>query len=285
MDRILIYSTDSNYADYTKVSLLSFLHHNPGWKVLVMDVGMTPEQVAWFSDYATVETQTPDPERRVLFIPSGLARVQMLSRFAGEGKLLFYLDGDTLIYGSVEPMIERFLASGKPFGLGAEDNWKVWWAAKMHKAWKGPIPEEDLPRWRTWQREPVMNTGVLLATGPEAAKVSALAMALYQKHRLKLVWSEQTAIDSAIYELGFPYHQLSLQEHYFGREWWVSHPGRRRYIDGTPRVFGQEVLIRHFCHTNKKLLKKLFPKIRDHWLGHAGQHAEPRKHAVGVSHD
>lgn len=240
-----------------------------------MDVGMTPEQKAWFNDYAEVEAHPSDPERRVLFIPSGLARVQMLARFAGPDKLLLYLDGDTLIFGSVEPMIQRFLESGKAIGLAAEDNRKVWFAYTMSEAWEGSIPEQDFPRWRQWQNEPVMNTGVILATGSKTAAVSELAKTAYEKYRLRLRWSEQTAIDSAVYELGISYHRLSLQEHFFGREKLLKHSGPLPYLHDAPIFDGRKIIIRHFCYENKKLLAKLLPGLQEKWgLPTDGSHVE-----------
>ena len=154
LQRLLVLGSDAAYFKYTLVALRSFLTHNPGWDVLLMDVGLAPEQVRTLEALARVEKYPREVYRGAgSYIPSAKARCQALARLPTADTLMFYLDGDTVTLGSVEPLVEAFLASGCPVGLTPEDDPRFF-RTNAGNAWNnGRVPVE-FPRQLLWSQRP-----------------------------------------------------------------------------------------------------------------------------------
>ncbi len=74
----------------------------------------------------------------------------MLEDFTADGELLLYLDADSLVLGSVEPMVADFLNSGEAIGLATEIGDTAWEPPRMSRAFRGGTPEE-FPGYERWK--------------------------------------------------------------------------------------------------------------------------------------
>jgi 2-polyprenyl-3-methyl-5-hydroxy-6-metoxy-1,4-benzoquinol methylase len=267
--RLLVLGSDAAYFEDTVIALRSFARHNPGWPALVMDVGLTPTQVQVLQPLARVEKYPREPYRgRGRYVPSAKARCLALARLPADEVLMLYLDGDTITLGSVEPLIEQFVASGRPLGLAAEDDPRFY-VATAGQAWEGGRVPVEFSRSILWSERPMLNTGVLLAVGRAAAAVGTRALALYERLKDRFQYAEQTLINAVVYEddvglfrVPLPYHCFVFEEH-------LQKSGRP-YIDPV-LLDGVPVVIRHFCHKSKIDLDALKPQL----LRHYGSEAAP----------
>lgn len=259
MKRLLVLGSDAAYFEYTLIAIGSFLQHNDGWDVLVMDVGLTAAQISALKELAAVE---PFPREEFrgsgFYIPTAKARCQALTQFPQDGQLMLYIDSDTVTLGSVEPLIQLFLASGCPIGIAAEDDPRFL-TFPIITMWKNrTIPAVFKNRDR-WANLPVLNTGVMLATGREAAKTGQLALSLYEPLKQEFLCGEQTIIGSIIYEDELEYFPIPTKYHCFLMEKHLRISGKP-YID--PVYLDQDqIVIRHFCFNNKVLLNRLKPDL------------------------
>ncbi|MDR3637288.1 MAG: glycosyltransferase [Isosphaeraceae bacterium] len=284
MNRILVFGTDSNYFEYTIISLHSFLRHNPGWPVLVMDVGMTPEQARALSRLARiVRYPREDFHGTGRHIPSAKARCLALAHYPNDDTLMLYLDGDSVIMGSLEPLIERFLNSGRPIGIAKEDN-ERFFMAPVHRSWENSEIPAEFPNSEQWRDRPVLNTGVLLALGARAAEVGARASALYETLKTRFQFGEQTIINSVIYEEDVPTLDIEAKYHCFVHERYLEKTGRP-YVDPV-LLDGEPVVLRHFCHANKEALDSFKPDLLSYYGSMRVEGAiAPARRVLGVFPD
>jgi hypothetical protein len=268
LNRILILGSDAAYYEYSLIALGSFLTHNPRWPALVMDVGLTPGQARDLGSVARV-VRYPREEFKGsgVYIPSAKARCLALAEFPGDDTLLLYLDGDTVTLGSFEPVVKQFLSSRKPVGLAKEDDDRFW-KDPAGRCWEGGTVPAVFPRGRRWYHRPMLNTGVLLAVGQTAAALGREAVALYEGLKPRFRFGEQTVINSVLYESGVGIFHIPTRYHCFLFDHHLTKTGRP-YIDPV-YVGGEEVVVRHFCATNKDVLDSLKQPLLDHYKAALG---------------
>ena len=263
MTPILVYGCDDAYFLPTIISLKSFVMHNPNWDIVVMDVGMTPAQVTELKQLARVLPFPREPRQDVLFIPSAKARIMALTLFPNDSTVMLYLDSDSLVFGSFEPLLEQFIASGLPVGIALESD-KRFNRLPMNRAWlQDTVPAQLFPRHETWQHRMIPNTGLVLATGNEARAWGQRALPILEEHRNLSLMGEQTILDSVLYEDGIPFLPLPVYQHCYVSEEFVKHRGRGLpYVDTIPYIDSQPVLFRHFCgKLNKQTLAARVPYL------------------------
>ena len=264
MKKILVYGSDAVYFDYTLVSLKSFLRFNAGWRAIVMDVGLTEKQVAAFAGLAEVIPFPREPVQKVLFIPSARARVMALTMYPAEDALMLYLDGDSLVFGSVEPLVASFLASGKMVAIAAESD-KRFNIQCVECCWAGnKIPKGPFPEGNRWRKKPILNTGMVLAVGDKARTFGENALRLFDSHRHLFLMGEQTLLDSIIYEDRVDHLLLPVHQHCYIIDKFVNQTGPGySYVHTVPTVDGKPVLFRHFCGVeNKRVLSERLPQLK-----------------------
>ena len=263
MKRLLVLGSDAAYFEYTLIAICSFLQHNENWDVLVMDVGLTAAQVSTLKELAAVE---PFPREEFrgsgFYIPTAKARCQALSQFPQDGQLMLYIDSDTVTLGSVEPLIQNFLASGCPIGIAAEDDPRFV-TFPMNTMWKNRIIHSTFKNRDRWSNLPVLNTGIMLAAGKEAAKTGQLALSLYEPLKQEFLCGEQTIIGSIIYEEALEFFPIPTRYHCFLMEKYLRKSGKP-YVD--PVYLDQDqIVIRHFCFSNKVFLNTLKPALMNYF--------------------
>jgi lipopolysaccharide biosynthesis glycosyltransferase len=263
LQRLLVMGSDSNYYKYTLIALRSFLRHNPDWRVLVMDVGMTQSQVGQLERLGKVVTYAREEHRGAgLYVPSAKARCLALAEFPADDTLMLYLDSDTVTLGSIEPLIRRFICSRKPIGIAREDDTRFI-VQPVATCWEGSRIPAEFGNAENWHKEPFLNTGVLLATGTVAAEVGKRCIQLYEKLKTRFMFGEQTIIDSVLYDSVVELFHLPTKYHCFLFEEFLRHVGRP-YIDPA-YVDQEEVIIRHFCYKNKAVLDPLVPTLLEYY--------------------
>jgi hypothetical protein len=261
MNRVF-WATDAAYFRYTAVSMASFLHCNSGWLPTVLDVGLTPEQRERFGARATVVPAKRELARAGIYIPSAEARIELLACIAS-GDIVLYLDSDTIVTGSVDPLRDRFVNFGRAFGIipnAARVGWPIW---PMHQCWLDQqTPARHFPRYASWKNEPTRSTGVVIATC-EIGAAARRALGLYQQVKHSLALAEQTILNSVLMEDGIPAHDLLPHEHCLVEEGLLAHPGVPYFQ--APLLDGLPVIIRHFPGPHKRVLDKVFPSLEAHY--------------------
>ncbi len=157
MEHTVVYATDENYADLTAVSLCSLLKTNPGAHVTVLAAEVSERKRAHLATLASRLGGT----LRILDARGALEKVRALGAgryvsFSAYSRLFIpallgesasraiYLDGDTLVTGSLAPLFALPL-EGKPFAIGYDCIYNA------YKKLIGLAPEA-----------PYFNSGVLL---------------------------------------------------------------------------------------------------------------------------
>ena len=130
MNTAFAYATDENYVRLTAVSLYSLLHVNPGATVIILADGISNASVDLFRRIAARTGGT----LRFLDAAAAIKRVKGTGAggyvsFSAYSRLflpdlegdefdrIVYLDGDTLVVTSLQPLCKLDL-SGKPFAIG-----------------------------------------------------------------------------------------------------------------------------------------------------------------------
>ena len=131
MKLTVVYASDANYAKLTAISAVSMLKHNPGAKVVLL--GYNLEQSAQDLVRKCVEAhsgefQYCDVSGEIAKLKdkgycgytsyAAYARIFIPALIPDEGRIL-YLDGDTLVKGSLQELLETPL-SGKAMGFAID---------------------------------------------------------------------------------------------------------------------------------------------------------------------
>lgn len=109
---VLCSNSQGQFPIWTLNTLYTFLLHNQGWKITLLDVGLTKEDHDLFSKIVIIKAPLL-PGR----YPAAVARCFMLKSFCRPNMVLLYLDSDTWINESLEIIIEKFVTSGKAIGI------------------------------------------------------------------------------------------------------------------------------------------------------------------------
>lgn len=260
MRKTVVWSCDKNFCKYNVVSIKSFLQHNSGWNLVFYDVGLTDDQRLTLAKLGVdVRVATPDH-----WVHNAQAKIRIFSD-VGHDEILLFLDSDTIVYDSVEPMVADFMASEKPIGLYPEGE-KVQWLKCMAAGWKDSVTRDqnpefmaDFPHWKQWDNKPILNAGVILATH-KINESGKLMFELYERWKQDCIYCEQTIISSVVRDRNIPYFPLNDLQHCLLWEEWMNHPGEP-YMQA-PLLDGKPVLIRHFCgKRTKPVLDQALPKL------------------------
>ncbi len=124
----VVYSTDENYVKLTAVSMASLLAHNPGARVTVLANGVQPASLAFLNalcerlggafaalDVASELGRLEARGANGYVSYSAYARLFIPQLMPEEGRVV-YLDSDTLVNGSLSPLLGMDL-KGKPLAL------------------------------------------------------------------------------------------------------------------------------------------------------------------------
>jgi GT2 family glycosyltransferase len=282
LERQVILTADASCFEYAGLALASFRKHNPQWRALVIDAGLSPDQAKTLLQFASL---SPPPQGEDLkFSPEvrrAKGRLTALSDLPGPNRLILFLDPFTLTMGSVEPLIESFLASGKPIGIGIEDDTRFY-MTPMGMGWtEGKIPQ-DFPGSGRWQQQPSLNPAVLLAIGDRACKVGNRCREVFDKLLPRFRSLEQTLLGSILYEDQVPLFRIPLRYHCFLFEEHLVHKGKP-YLDPV-LVGGEAIVIRHFCtRRNREALDRALNGLLARYpLTGAAPTADPSKCVVLV---
>ena len=130
MKTAVVYATDENYVKPTSVSLCSLLKANPGQAIIILASGVSePSKTSLRTlanrlggslriieaDDALADVKNLGANGYVSF--SAYSRLFIASFLGDEFDRVVYLDGDTLVMGSLEPLWD-FSLHGKPFAIG-----------------------------------------------------------------------------------------------------------------------------------------------------------------------
>jgi lipopolysaccharide biosynthesis glycosyltransferase len=223
------------------------MRHNSGWNILILDVGLSQSQVDYLKQYATVLPYPREHCRTGVYVPSAKARIMILAELPPRS-LMLYLDGDTLVFGSVAPLIADYIRSGSPIGILAETDIRFA-RFSMEQAWLDQnIPVKRFKYYGMWRSLPVLNTGLLLASGADARQIGLTALAMYEDVKRGCRFAEQTIIDSVIYEHSWRTFSVPLAYNCYVKDRYIN------YVNGVPFLDDAKVVIRHFCDDSKAQL-------------------------------
>jgi hypothetical protein len=286
MPRRLICAADAGYFDMLRVSIASFLRHNDparggaagastslareelagalpgtackrarlagnesdGWDLGVVDVGLTSDQRHILRRMG-IEVMIYPVHRVIPGNVGAWARLRMLEDFTSDGELLLYLDADTLVLGSVEPMVDGFLESEQAIGLATEMIDTEWEPPTMVQAF-ADRPAPGFPHYENWKDHLVMNTGVLLARGPTTGEIARQCTALYPRICEGAKWAEQSILDAVLLDRGYGWWEIPPHQHCLARGDLIEHTGPIHESGATYR--GWNVIVRHFCGRGQK---------------------------------
>ena len=266
-DKWLIYSTNAGYFDMLRVSIASFIRHNGDgdWAIVVLDVGLAAWQRRVLGRMNVDVRIYPAHHAQIapgLTYPAAWSRLRMLEDFTADGATLLYLDADSLVLSSVEPMVAEFLASEQAIGLATEIGDTQWPPPKMGGAFAaGALPQ--FPRYEQWKDHLVMNTGVLLARGPAAAEVGRHCTDLYPSLSEGALWAEQSILNAVLLDRGYTWWEMPQHFHCMVRAESIEHAGP--IYEGGATYRGRKVVVRHFCGGGQKdaYARDVLPKARE----------------------
>ena len=127
----IVYASDKNYAGLTAISAVSAVKHNPNAKIILLGYNLEPEA----QDLVRVRVENAGGRFKYYDVSIAIenlrargycgytsyatyARIFIPEVLASEGKVI-YLDGDTLVNGSLSGLVEMDL-DGKPFAFGVD---------------------------------------------------------------------------------------------------------------------------------------------------------------------
>lgn len=275
--KTLVYACDHRYFDYTLSSLASFMeHHNSSvWEVICVDVGMTESQRQKLEGFARIiaaERCTAVQQHGIVY-PSGRARVKILSDIVFEDTVMVYMDSDTLVFGSIEEILESFIQSGRAIAVAYEDD-PNFGCPEMSYAWKDGVIPLVFQNQARWRHATMLNTGVLFARGEMARKIGVDGVQIYDQHTDRIRLAEQTVIASLIYEYEIPVFRLPIKYNCFVWEKALTHASPPEYASCAPFYGGVPVVVRHFCGYDAKGALDGVIRMR--------QHSESNGHAQGL---
>lgn len=229
------------------VSMYSFLRYNVGWDLRVYVLGCSQNFLAALPAGCVV-VRIPGGERALL-----RTRCEML-RDVGDS-LLLYLDCDTVVMGSLDGVVDRFLSSGRMMGMYPLDG-RVF-PGGMIGAWEWNWPVLLGEGVRSL---PVLSDGMMLGLG--CGDVGRWCV----DHLGELPGYGRGLIGSACYELGVVVHEFGDLECCVLREEAVLHRGHP-YL--TPCYLGAErVVVRHFFGwPTKGVLCNYLAYMTDEYVG------------------
>jgi hypothetical protein len=254
--KILVVGCDSNYFRLARLCLSSFRRLHTGWTFKILDVGLTAGDRDKLSKFGEVVTYGRDAPGKGYYVPSAVARLDILTRWPAEDTVMVYADADILFLGSYEATVERFLASGKPLGLFREPT-------TLHNAGDHCKPYEPLlplfPHIREWYNEGALSTAVVIAGGPAASQALAFGkkcLDLWPQVRPFAMLGEQSVVNYVAYEDKLPYCPLTEAEMCVVWHYNLRSESSLRYgpTDRVTLRTGEPVLARHFVGAYKKYL-------------------------------
>lgn len=138
MKKIVCYITDDNYLPYTVVSIVSLLRHNDNILVCVFNTGLTVQNLDLLRSSVSHfggDLLLFDVSSRVLSLSKkykgyglykGLAsflpyvKLYIADYLPGNSSRVLYLDGDTLVNGSLDYLFNGFYMGDKPIALASD---------------------------------------------------------------------------------------------------------------------------------------------------------------------
>lgn len=241
-----------------------------------MDVGMTEAQKKEIAELSEVvrmprNTLNYNNPRSVMYIPSADARIMALEKFPDDNTLVLYLDGDTLVYGSVAPLVKSFLDSGSFLGIGSEEyGWYPDILPKNHKvsaAWADQkFAETFFLNYKNWKDKIVLNTGVMLTHGNKCKKFGDELITKFITAKKFSRWGEQSLISSMLYEKNINFYKIPIEYNCYVVENSLlsyqhrkSDPFQVNSKQERPLFKGKPIIIRHFCGSNgnRNVLKEI----------------------------
>lgn len=97
--------------DYFKLfgerALKSFRHFNPGWDLVVCDLGLSEETATLLSSVGVVRAYPHTATERH---PQAFARLSAIRELFDEYDIVFHLDIDTITFTSIDPWVDSFLS-------------------------------------------------------------------------------------------------------------------------------------------------------------------------------
>jgi len=260
MTKRVCWVTDAQFFPFASLSIASFLRHNQGWHLTVYDIGMDRQQRSTLASYAEIIPYPRDFEPTGYYSPGSKARICMLTNIP-EGELLLYLDSDSIVFSSVDPIVQEFLASNHTVGMTMEDYHTAWPSHPIAAAWfDESLPRRAFPGYERWKNNRVLNAGVILAS-PAVVPAAIKALELYESLKPGLRLQEQTLLNSVFFEEQLSIHYLPYWQHCMADERYVDHPPGELY-DQTPSCDEQRIIVRHFCGPgNQAVLQACFGRL------------------------
>lgn len=195
MRKLLSIDTDNEFFRLFQAALKSFLKHNPGWDVEIIDAGMTAAQrreVATVGRVISIERG--DESTRW---PSTFPRLQHFRDNPDRADLILHLDADTLTFGSIEPVVNQLTSSGADFAF-AELVRPIGEYIRFHH-----IARRFFDRFDQWKDFPNGNMGVAMAPATIMATIAGKILEIAEKYSGLFFNHEQEIAISVLYDGGY----------------------------------------------------------------------------------
>lgn len=249
MNRVVLMQVDADYEPVFSVAIRSFLLHNPGWPVTVLDFGLRPEQVEFYRKFLTIIREPRDTSRGDRFI-QGKSRWEWATRLCRAGHTVLQLDADTITFGKIDEWVGEFERSKQSLGL--VNSWPDCMAKQFHEI---EAVQAMCPRMTSvGLAAPAWNSGVMLHAGYGAAAICAsTALYLRQLPPACLPWGDQSAMHAAIYSAGVQDSVLEAPHRYnYQLNFWPFSFGRDFLPHSLPEK--EPITIIHNCGMARKIL-------------------------------
>ena len=132
MKKIVVYATDEKFVNYTAVSIVSLLRHNPGFTVVVLSDGLSSSSKLFLSSRVSSyggEFLYFDVSKHIRTLSNlgyngytsflTYARIFVADCLVGCNDRVLYLDSDTLVDGDISSLFD-FDLCGKPFAFAPD---------------------------------------------------------------------------------------------------------------------------------------------------------------------
>jgi lipopolysaccharide biosynthesis glycosyltransferase len=247
MNKILLFACDDNYFHFAKVFLRTFTQHNQGWRIICASLGINESNLQFLTKY---NVEVKDYPREDGCYPATKCRCMMLGEYPDNETLMLYIDIDSVVMGSVDCLVNDFLASGKKLGISIENDDRFY-RHHLQQGWH-TIPGV-FNRTEEWRYKDFRNSGVILAYGEEIKKLGHKIMKHYDEVMPFTTFGEQSIIASFLEDERVPIYEIPWHYHCFQPEEYIE---KKDYLNP---IFldGKQVVIRHFAGNVKPL--NMFP--------------------------
>jgi len=245
--------------------MYSFVKHHAGWEMYLYSAGAHPTFLQIVPQGTTIVQSVANDYFNGLFIPTSKARLTLLSELPTADSVVLYLDSDTVVMGSIEPIVERLLSFNLPLAIQPElpAFYRGLYASGAWKDWKVPSIYKNVP---SWHNKVLLNSGFMVCNGTKVGDLCSRSLTVFDELYPQAMWGEQSFVTSDVYDTGTEFMSLSESEHCIDQEKFVKHAGRP-YID--PCYYdGKQIIVRHFCGSwNKPPMEAYMNTLTEYYVG------------------